>query len=66
MEMHIVLGSLILLLVLAIYCALVLSKKTDERIRRYVSEDSADPPMTVRFPDDVFHATNPVTTASTE
>ena len=58
--MHIVMGGLMLLLVLAIYCALVLSKKPDERIRHYVSEDSTESPMTVRFPDDVLRAKDPV------
>ena len=61
-----IVGALVFLLVLAIYCALVLSKKTDDRIRHYVSEDSADPPMTVRFPDEVFRAKQPAASAPTE
>lgn len=61
-----IMGALVFLVVLAIYCALVLSKKTDERIRRYVSEDSADAPMTVKFPDEVFHANQPAASAPTE
>ena len=47
-----VMGGLVCLLVLAIYAALILGKKTDQRINRYISEDSDDPPMTVRFPED--------------
>ena len=47
-------GGLVLLLVLAIYSALVVGSTTDQHITRYISEDSDDPPMTVEFPDDVF------------
>ena len=51
-----VMGGLVCLLVLAIYAALILGKRTDQRIRRYMSEDSDDSAMTVSFPEDVFSA----------
>jgi len=51
-----VMAGLVFLLVVAIYSALVLGKKTDERITRYLSEDSVDGLVMVRFPDDVFRA----------
>ena len=56
-----VMGGLVCLLVLAIYAALILGKRTDQRIRRYMSEDSDDSPMTVSFPEDVFRAKTSLT-----
>ncbi len=58
-----VMGVLIFLVVLAVYCALVLSKKTDERIRHYVKEASQESPMTVRFPDEVLDSKKSAPTA---
>lgn len=51
-----VMAGLVFLLVVAIYSALALGKKTDERITRYLSEDPVDGHIMVRFPDDVFCA----------
>jgi len=59
-------GVLVFLVVLAVYCALVVSKRTDERIRRYVSEDADGSPMTVRFPDEVLRATQPSASVRTK
>ena len=50
-----VMAGLVFLLVVAIYSALALGKKTDERITRYLTDDPVDG-MMVRFPDDVFYA----------
>lgn len=61
-----ILGGLMLLVVVAVYCALVISKRTDDRIRHYVREDSAGPHMTVRFPDEVLHASGPAASVPTE
>lgn len=49
-----ILGGLILLLVAAIYSAIVVGKKTDQRVMNLISEDSVDAPMQVRFPEDVL------------
>lgn len=54
--MVVVMGGLVFLLVVAIYSALALGKRTDERINGYLCEDSSDGSMRVRFPDDVFRA----------
>jgi hypothetical protein len=56
-----VMGGLVCLLVLAIYAALILGKRTDQRIRRYMSEDSDDSPMAVSFPEDVLSAKTSLT-----
>lgn len=61
-----ILGGLVLLVVIAVYCALVLSKRTDDRVRRYVRDDSAGRPIMVRFPDEVLRASAPAASASTE
>lgn len=51
-----IMAGLVFLLVVAIYSALALGKRTDERISGYLCEDTVDGSMTVRFPDDVFRA----------
>lgn len=61
-----ILGGLTLLVVVAVYCALVLSKRTDSRIRHYVREDAGGLPMTVRFPDEVLRADKPAASVSTK
>lgn len=45
----------------AIYSALVLGKKTDQRITRYLTEDDENSPMLVRFPDDVLRGKSSLT-----
>lgn len=55
-EMVAIMAGLVFMLVVAIYSALALGKKTDERITRYLTEDTADSNLRVRFPNDVFRA----------
>lgn len=52
--MFAVMGSLLLLLIVAIYSALVVGKKTDQRIAKYLSDEDEDSTILVRFPEDVF------------
>jgi len=52
--MYALVGIMVLLLGGAIYSALVLAKKTDETILKFGSEDAAERPLVVRFPDEVF------------
>lgn len=59
--MFAVMGGLVLLLVLAIYSALIVGKRTDQRIQGYICEDSDAPAVTVRFPDDVFRSKTSLT-----
>jgi hypothetical protein len=54
--MFAVMGGLVLLLVVAIYSALIVGKRTDQRIKGYINEESEPAPVTVRFPDDVFRS----------
>lgn len=58
--MIIVMGALILLSTVCVFCALVISGKTDRRIRHYI-RGQYHPIIVVRFPDDIFQ-----TRASTE
>lgn len=53
--------GLVALVGVAIYSALVIGKKTDQRITRYLAEDGDDSPMLVRFPDDVIRARTSLT-----
>lgn len=54
-------GGLFLLFMLAIYSAVAVGRKTDQRITGYIKEDSDDPPMTVRFPEEVFRVKTSLT-----
>ena len=45
----------------AIYSALVLGKKTDQRITRYLTEDDENSPMLGRFSDDVLRGKSSLT-----
>ena len=56
-----ILVGLIALALVAIYSALVLGKKTDQRIERYKADDGEDAPMLVRFPEDVVRAKTSLT-----
>ncbi len=49
-----ILGGLIALLAISIYCAIVVGKRTDQRITNLLKEDAVETPMLVRFPDDVL------------
>ena len=49
------------LALLTIYIAVILGKKTDERIARYMAEDGNDSPLLVRFPEDVFRVKTSLT-----
>ncbi len=49
-----IMAGLVGLVFVAIYSALVIGKKTDQRITRYLAEDREDSPMLVRFPEDVL------------
>ncbi len=53
-----VLGGLILLTVTAVYCAIVVGKRTDQCITRLLREDAVETPMLVRFPEEVFRRQN--------
>ena len=53
-KMFEVLGGLIVLLVVAIYSAVVVGKRTDQRIVKLLTEDREDVPMQVGFPEDVM------------
>lgn|GEM_PF-1480304 len=63
-EMYEVMGGLILLLGVAVYCAVVVGKRTDQRILRLLTENSVDAPMQVRFPDDVLRPKEPAARAT--
>lgn len=60
-----VMVALVLLLVLAIYCSIVVGKKTDDRVLSLLREDSVDVPIQVRFPEDVLRAQNPASLRNT-
>lgn len=62
--MYEVMGGLILLLGVAVYCAVVVGKRTDQRILRLLTENSVDAPMQVRFPDDVLRPKEPAARAT--
>mgnify|MGYP000911332435 CR=1 FL=1 len=49
-----VIGGLILLVAVAVYSAVLIGKKTDERVLKLLNEDSVDTPIQVRFPEDVL------------
>lgn len=51
-----IIGGLVALALAAVYCALILGKRTDQRIAKYLREEQVATPMTVRFPDDVLRA----------
>lgn len=56
-----VLGGLVLLLAVAIYSAVLIGKKTDQRITKLLIEEPDDGPMLVRFPEDVLRPSKRVT-----
>lgn len=60
-----VIGALILLLVAAIYSAIVVGRRTDQRILNLIDEDSVETPMLVRYPEDVLRPREDVRPSST-
>lgn len=51
-----VLGSLVFLMIVAVYSAVCVGRKTDEIVS--AEEDATGSPLVVRFPDAAFNITN--------
>ena len=54
--MFIFIGALVLLSILVIFCALAIGKRTEQKIHTDLGDELQQAPVSVRFPEDVFHA----------
>lgn len=54
--MFMFIGALVLLSIIAIFCALAIGKRTDQKIHANLGDQQEQTIISVKFPEDVFHA----------